>query len=307
MSAAELVCQPKQEKGLQAAAPVFFILGPDRPAVREAAKESGGRCMRFSDIGEALGAIDKAAGAPCVLIVDNSEGWYTDQPDNLEKIASQLVSVLITTLEAQFDAGMRKAFFITFHSPADCGSLGAALAGAFNEAKRRAAAERDHRRLLGVLQCAETAKFVFRTKAEAEALARLLSFAFPDPAKAERGLFELLCNAVEHGSLDIGFKEKSRLLEDGKLDAEIERRLADPHFASRRAEAILARKSEGVYVVIKDEGAGFDWREFVKFSPARASHQNGRGIQVARIACFDKLGFNETGNQVSVFCKAPNA
>lgn len=159
--------------------------------------------------------------------------------------------------------------------------------------------------LLLALQRMETAKFIFQTPDEACALSALLANVFPAPQQAEEGLQELTLNAVEHGNLEIGFKEKSRLLDAGAYHAEIERRLANESYCSRLAEIVIAQKKDGVYCVIKDQGGGFDWREFTKFSPARASHKNGRGVQIARLTAFDRLAYNEAGNQVSVFTALP--
>ncbi|HOP19791.1 MAG TPA: ATP-binding protein [Parvularculaceae bacterium] len=191
--------------------------------------------------------------------------------------------------------------FMILRAPMATETLESVIDAALHEAGRRAALKEECQLYFGALRWAEAAKFTFRTLDEIEPLARLLSSAFPDQEGAMKGLRELMRNAVEHGNLEIGFKEKSRLLEDNLLSGEIARRLVDPLYGARVVEAVLARKPEGVYVIIKDQGAGFDWREFTKFSPSRAAYKNGRGIQIARLTCFDKLAFNEAGNQVTAF------
>jgi hypothetical protein len=50
----------------------------------------------------------------------------------------------------------------------------------------------------------------------------------PEPRSAVYGLNELLINAVEHGNLGITYDEKIKLVVEGRLESEIERRLALP-------------------------------------------------------------------------------
>ena len=83
--------------------------------------------------------------------------------------------------------------------------------------------------------------FEFRTLAEAEKLSALLAANYPDPDRVAVGIWELLCNAVEHGNLAIDFAEKSRLLRSGTYHAEIERRLATMPFGERVARVDFRR------------------------------------------------------------------
>lgn len=304
--AAQLTRPPLHAQQAETGMAPFLIFGPDRnETARNAARAAGGRYTQITDIGEALNALERTRGGAHVLVIDSVDSDAVNIAGAFRKASPGLVTVSLAAPDAAADPEVQKASFVALPAPVDPVILRTILAAALNEAERRAQANENRIRLLDVFRCAETAKFTFRTIEEADRLAHLLSFAFTEPAKAEQDLAALMHNAIEHGNLEIGFKEKSRLLEDGAFETEIIRRLDDPVFVARRAETILARKPEGVYAVIKDEGAGFDWREFVKFSPARAAHRNGRGIQLARLACFDKLAFNEPGNQVSAFCAVP--
>lgn len=147
----------------------------------------------------------------------------------------------------------------------------------------------------------QTGKFRFQTPQDAESLACFLANCFPEPAHVITGLAELLLNAVEHGNLNIGFEKKKELLQSGTLHAEIQKRLLHPEYSNRWAEAAITRRDGGVYVVISDEGQGFDWKKYLKIDPARADSPLGRGIAHASTICFDKLSFNEKGNKAIAF------
>ncbi|MGE0408695.1 MAG: hypothetical protein AB7P23_05460 [Amphiplicatus sp.] len=287
---------------------VFILSSRDERliALEKIIEAKGYLCTTFSSSDDALAAARRAGSAKKVLFIDGLCGSMPTSLDSFAEAPADLVLVLISggADYAQISDALRKAAFMVLKAPMAKEMLDCVVDAAVNEAGRRLALAAEWRRMAGALKRIETGKFRFRTIEEADALSRLLAFAFPEPDRAARGLSELMHNAVEHGNLEIGFREKSRLLDDDMLGAEIARRLQDPRYQARVAEAVLARRDDGVYVVIKDAGAGFDWSEFVKFSPARAAHRNGRGIQVARLTCFDKLSFNETGNLVSVFTSA---
>ena len=56
-----------------------------------------------------------------------------------------------------------------------------------------------------------------------------------------------------------------------------------------------------MYVVITDQGDGFDWKKFMRIDPSRAGDNHGRGIAQANATSFDKLTYNDKGNQVIAF------
>ena len=80
------------------------------------------------------------------------------------------------------------------------------------------------------------------------------------------GLVELLVNAVEHGNLGITFDEKCAALEQGEdaLERLRRERLAEPTRTGKRV-TIEYSMADGVCEwVVRDEGAGFDWRHFME-------------------------------------------
>lgn len=155
-----------------------------------------------------------------------------------------------------------------------------------------------HRTSFNLIQ---NCKFNFSTLAEAECLSAFMAHCFPDPERVLKGLGELLINAVEHGILEIGYEKKTELLETGTWQAEVERRQADPLNRKKRIEAVISRKDNGIYAVITDPGEGFAWKKYMTIDPSRAGDNHGRGIAQANAVSFDKLTYNDRGNQVVAF------
>ena len=143
-------------------------------------------------------------------------------------------------------------------------------------------------------------RFRFRTLEAARDLATMLANACPEPGKAVIGLSELLINAVEHGNLAISYDEKSRLREENRWEAEVERRLQDPVLGAREVEVHLLRGEDAIEITITDQGDGFDWRNYLDMDPARAFDTHGRGIAMSRMISFDRLEYRGCGNQVVV-------
>lgn len=142
------------------------------------------------------------------------------------------------------------------------------------------------------------AEFVFQEPAEARDIAALLANTCSDPQKVVLGLTELMLNAVEHGNLAISYAEKTELIRDGRLLDEIERRLGLGQYMSRQARVAFERGSGELRFTIDDQGQGFAWRDYLEMSPERAFDNHGRGIAMARLLSFDRLDYNEAGNQV---------
>lgn len=142
------------------------------------------------------------------------------------------------------------------------------------------------------------AEFRYRTPDEAHALAALLAKAYPDPERVSMGIWELLINAVEHGNLEITYEEKTRLMQERRMSAEVAERLERPAFKGRHATATLAREGAGLVLAVEDEGPGFDWLPYLELSPDRAFHTHGRGIAMAKALCFDEVRYEGRGNRV---------
>lgn len=154
---------------------------------------------------------------------------------------------------------------------------------------------RSYSRVLGRLK---EARFDFKTLEEAVNLANLIANCYQEPEKVVFGLHEMLVNAVEHGNLGISYAEKAALLLHGGWKAEIERRLWLPENENKFASLDLTVTEEAIVVHVKDEGKGFNWHEYLEFSPDRATDPHGRGIAVSRMMSFDSVEYLGAGNQV---------
>lgn len=149
-----------------------------------------------------------------------------------------------------------------------------------------------------IMQHLDHGEFVFRTAGEARQLAMQIAHAAPDAARVVLGLTELMLNAVEHGNLGITYDEKSRFIAAGTLAEELHRRLADPRYAARAARVRIERQPEVLRFTVIDEGAGFDWQDYLAMSPERAFDTHGRGIAMSRLLSFDTMEYHGSGNEV---------
>ena len=148
------------------------------------------------------------------------------------------------------------------------------------------------------VQFLKSGQFQIRTMEEAYALAIFLAQACEDSEKVAFGLNEILCNAVEHGNLGIGFNEKSRLQADNLWEDEIERRLALPEHMSKKVAVQVERGQETLAVTITDEGAGFNWHQYEVLHPGKVFESHGRGIAMAKALSFQEMEYQGRGNQV---------
>ncbi|MFT4076673.1 MAG: response regulator [Asticcacaulis sp.] len=202
----------------------------------------------------------------------------------------------------QVKQGIDAGVFYYLTKPVNADVLKSVLLAAIRDSqqKRLLASELNkHRTSFNLI---ESSAFRLKTIAEAENLSVFLANCFPAPERAIAGLAELLVNAVEHGNLEIGYATKSQLIAQGTWAAEIESRLAMPQFSQRHVDVFYKRAPEGFYVVIRDQGRGFDWKNYLFIDPARAMDNHGRGIAQANALSFDRLGYNEAGNEVTAFC-----
>lgn len=171
------------------------------------------------------------------------------------------------------------------------------------------AAARDHRQkaeLLkkaghnkAVLELMKTSAYEFRSLEDARGLAAFMANCFPVPSRAIIGLSALLINAVEHGNLELGYAKKTELLNSGKWEDEIKRRLELPEFKNRKVKVTYERGPLEIKVVIKDEGKGFNWKPYMNFEPVRITDPNGRGIAMSNIVKGSKILYNDSGNEVT--------
>lgn len=143
-------------------------------------------------------------------------------------------------------------------------------------------------------------EFSFRTLDESRVLTTLLAAACPEPDTIAMGLSEILINAVEHGNLGIGYSKKSRLLAERKWEQEIKQRLEQPENTNLYVTVRFKRSADKISIVIKDQGEGFEWQQYLEISPERSGDSHGRGIAMANLLSFDSIEYKGNGNEVKV-------
>ncbi|WP_244245441.1 7TM diverse intracellular signaling domain-containing protein [Leptospira kemamanensis] len=113
---------------------------------------------------------------------------------------------------------------------------------------------------------------------------------------------EIIINAVEHGNLNISFDEKSHALMEGNYLEFLQKRQEDPRYRHKKVKIEYSFSHEYVAYRITDEGRGFDHKKHMDKSideMNEAHVQHGRGILMTK-SVFDRIEYNEKGNQVSL-------
>ncbi len=116
-------------------------------------------------------------------------------------------------------------------------------------------------------------------------------------------LQELLLNAIEHGSLEIYYREKQEALARGTYDELVARRRCDPRFAGRRVIVrwVYDKREKLLRYSVIDQGRGFRWKSLLGRSqePCSTEDANGRGLFLVQ-ELFPDLTYNERGNEVTL-------
>jgi CheY-like chemotaxis protein len=141
--------------------------------------------------------------------------------------------------------------------------------------------------------------FKFRTLDEAKILSMYLAKSCPDPEKIILGLSELFINAIEHGNLGISYDDKTELNSENRWLEEVEKRLTSNEHKDKYVDVIFDRNKENITIKITDQGQGFDWKEYMDFSPERVFDNHGRGIASSNMMSLDELTYNDIGNEAT--------
>ncbi len=149
------------------------------------------------------------------------------------------------------------------------------------------------------LSLMESGTFHFRTLEEMQDLALLISKACPKSEQILSGLSEIMINAIEHGNLEIGYDEKSALINSGNWQEEIERRLSMANNLNKIAFLNFQHKDDHINITITDMGNGFDWQDYLEISINRIADNHGRGIAMAKVLSFDAIEYHGNGNTVT--------
>ncbi|MBP1849717.1 response regulator [Rhizobium halophytocola] len=209
--------------------------------------------------------------------------------------------VLLTGASAADDisAGIEAGAFYYLAKPADQHLVTTVLESAMREVGRR----RDLADKLGTNQAAfqnvQILRMTLSRPEETEPVCGLLASLHHQPEKIVQGIFELVQNAVEHGLLRFGLEAKAKFLATGQWQQALMTRSRDPAYQQGQVEATMIRQANALILTVKDPGPGFKWRPYLGADPSRASALCGRGISRANTLIFDRIAYNQTGNEVT--------
>jgi anti-sigma regulatory factor (Ser/Thr protein kinase)/PAS domain-containing protein len=113
-------------------------------------------------------------------------------------------------------------------------------------------------------------------------------------------LREIIVNAIEHGNLNISFKEKTEAMLADEYFKLIQERQTDERYRDRRVTVDYSFDSQKVAYRITDDGDGFDHVTVIGMSINDINNNmlhHGRGIMMTR-EIFDRVEYNKKGNQV---------
>ncbi len=270
-------------------------------------EELGHDVITASDGKEAWSTIQKEKDHLDIVVIDRE----MPQMNGLEVVAlmkndpslKHIPVIMQTGYDSadQIREGIDAGVFYYLTKPIDEDVLSSVLTAAERETSQQKTLNEElaHHKASFNLIC--NCKFEFSTLAEAEGLASFLANCFPEPLRVATGLAALLTNAVEHGNLEIGYDRKSELIRNNTWRKNIEQLLKKPENKDKIVEVQFRKNSEGYHVKILDCGKGFAWSRFLQIDPTRATDNHGRGIAQASAISFDRIQYNEVGNEVSVF------
>jgi DNA-binding response OmpR family regulator len=220
--------------------------------------------------------------------------WVKEQPEIVD------LEVVIQSTEfvpERVRAGIECGAYYYLTKPYEPAQLQAIVKSAVSSCRMKRNVATEVREVNDSLQMLDHGTFLLRTTDDARTLAVHLAAVCDDPDKGV-GLLELMLNAIEHGNLGITYEDKSRLLDDGTHDAELERRLLLRENRDKRASVELKREQSRLLLKIRDRGPGFDYRKYLTVDPQRLFDSHGRGILLAGNVL--DLEYVEPGNEVRV-------
>jgi len=205
--------------------------------------------------------------------------------------------------------GMEAGVFFYLTKPYDPHVLRRMVSAAVEEGQKWQDLARNLRVQVKTIRCLQQGRFRVHTIHEAYDLALLVAQACPDSEKVVFGLHELIVNGIEHGNLQIGYDEKTKLQATDQWEEEIARRQILSEHVNKFVEIVFERCLDQIQITITDQGVGFDWRDYEEIHADRLLESHGRGIVMAKTLSFDHLEYQGKGNQVvcSIHVKPPVA
>jgi CheY-like chemotaxis protein len=115
-------------------------------------------------------------------------------------------------------------------------------------------------------------------------------------------LQQALANAIVHGNLELDTEQMQDAREammKGRGRGLLEQRQREAPYRDRRVYVDVKINREQVQFVIRDEGRGFDVKQFDQNGKNDAELKRGRGIRLMRMF-MNEVTFNERGNEVTM-------
>ncbi|MBF0454323.1 MAG: response regulator [Magnetococcales bacterium] len=253
------------------------------------------------------------SSAPHLILLDvmmpAMDGYEVCRQLKQEEGCKAIPVIFVTTKAEKEDIarGLQLGAYYYLTKPVDRSAILAVVETALHEYGVHLALQNEVNKAVNSFRLMESGLFRFRTLEEVQDLVVLLAKACPNPEKSLLGLTELMINAVEHGNLGIGYRQKSQLNRKGGWSQEVERRLSLPEYAHRSATIQFSRDQKSVTFVIQDQGEGFDWQNYLQIDPARAFDSHGRGIAMANLLSFDAIHYQGRGNEVVATINLPES
>jgi len=149
-----------------------------------------------------------------------------------------------------------------------------------------------------VIRMLQKGEFELRSHEQARRICAMIAQAAMYPEFVMVGLMELLANAIEHGNLAIGYDKKRECLMNGTFEKEIAARSGSKEFSLRSVQMQFEKASGGLYLIITDQGIGFDWRVQADHRALlKLNEPSGRGISKAMVM-LDDVRYVGPGNEV---------
>ena len=211
------------------------------------------------------------------------------------------IPVIMQTAKAASEdvlEGLKAGAHYYLTKPFDRDHLLAIVRTAVNDYKHYCSLQNDARDMFGTLNLMKQGMFMIKNLDEGRHLAALLSNTCMDTDKVVLGLSELIINAIEHGNLGIGYDEKSLLTKNGEWISEVSRRLELPENRDKKVIVEFERVGQEARFIIRDDGNGFAWQDYMEYSPERAFDSHGRGVASANLISFDHMEYMNKGNEV---------
>lgn len=198
-------------------------------------------------------------------------------------------------------AGIAAGAFYYLTKPPSEQLVATVLASALQEVMRFRKVRADLMGHQSAFRNMEVVRFRLSRPDEVDGVVSMLASMQEAPDKTIQGIYELVQNGIEHGVYRFGLEAKSALTREGRFEEALADRVRDPAYAGGFVEATAMRRDDGIHINVKDNGPGFNWRPFLKTDPSRSGAACGRGIARAANFAFDKLFYDEKGNQAAAF------